>query len=220
MDHAAAASGRSRHATSGRHPEAPARADVPRQPELRGLRCRHDSRYHERHQRLNSHQRNPQQSSSTTRSTSSTTTSPRYQSTKSENAITRQRRSHNTSPKQTSTELDPSDHSTEHNKSNQDERDDHRGRTTRALRPTLPGAPSRRIRPRLRLRASMTPRTSSAPRIAARAARPRSPSTSGGDAHSSTISPSPDSRQTPIFLRLRSSPACNMKTGLLELAPR
>jgi hypothetical protein len=58
------------------------------------------------------------------------------------------------------------------------------------------------------------------PHMPARAARPRSPSASGGDAHSSTISPTPDNRQTSTFFRLRSSPACNMKTGLLELAPR
>jgi hypothetical protein len=66
---------------------------------------------------------------------------------------------------------------------------------------------------------SITPRTDSAC-MAARRARPRSPSASGGDAHSSTISPACDSRHTSIFFRLRSNPACNMKTGLLELAPR
>ncbi|HSD78580.1 MAG TPA: cation:proton antiporter [Solirubrobacteraceae bacterium] len=45
----------------------------------------------------------------------------------------------------------------------------------------------------------------------------------GGDrraANAATISPACDSRQTSIFRRLRSSPACNMKTGLLERAPR
>jgi hypothetical protein len=35
-----------------------------------------------------------------------------------------------------------------------------------------------------------------------------------------TRSPLLDDRHTSIFFRLRSTPACNMKTGLLELAPR
>jgi hypothetical protein len=55
---------------------------------------------------------------------------------------------------------------------------------------------------------SITPRTIGT-RIAALAASPRSPSASGGEAHSSTISP-PEIRQTSILRRLRSSPACNM----------
>ena len=38
--------------------------------------------------------------------------------------------------------------------------------------------------------------------------------------HSSTNSPAADSRQTSTLRRLRSNPACNMKTGLLGLAPR
>jgi hypothetical protein len=66
---------------------------------------------------------------------------------------------------------------------------------------------------------SITPRTAG-PYIAALAASPRSPSASGGEAHSSTISPAGETKQTSTFRRLRSNPACNMKTGLLELAPR
>jgi hypothetical protein len=66
---------------------------------------------------------------------------------------------------------------------------------------------------------SITPRTSSAC-MPARRASPRNPSASGGEAHSSTISPASEIRQTSTLRRLRSSPACNMNTGLLELAPR
>jgi hypothetical protein len=52
------------------------------------------------------------------------------------------------------------------------------------------------------------------------AARPRSPSASGGEAHSSTISPSGETRQTSTLRRRRSNPACNMNTGLQGLASR
>jgi hypothetical protein len=66
---------------------------------------------------------------------------------------------------------------------------------------------------------SITPRTAGA-HTAARAARPRSPSPSGGEVHSSTISPAGETRQTSTLRRLKSNPACNMKTGLLGLASR
>jgi hypothetical protein len=66
---------------------------------------------------------------------------------------------------------------------------------------------------------SITPRTAGA-HIAALAAKPRRPSASGGDAHSSTISPADDNRQTSTLRRLKSNPACNMNTGLLGLASR
>jgi hypothetical protein len=50
--------------------------------------------------------------------------------------------------------------------------------------------------------------------------RQRKPSASGGTAVSATSPPARSSRQTSSRRRLRSSPACNMKTGLLELTPR
>jgi hypothetical protein len=66
---------------------------------------------------------------------------------------------------------------------------------------------------------SITARTANSWRPTRRA-RPTRPSASGGDANSSTTSPPADSRQTSILRRLRSSPACNMRVGLLALAPR
>jgi hypothetical protein len=50
---------------------------------------------------------------------------------------------------------------------------------------------------------SITPRTDGAC-IPARRARPRSPSASGGEAHSSTTSPASEIRQTSTLRRLRS----------------
>jgi hypothetical protein len=53
-----------------------------------------------------------------------------------------------------------------------------------------------------------------------RRARAHKPSPSGSAVTWSISSPCSVSRQTSSRVRLRSNPACNMKTGLLELAPR
>src|SRR5829696_7386241 len=66
---------------------------------------------------------------------------------------------------------------------------------------------------------STTPRTGS-PCSKTRRASLRTPSWSLGTANSSTSSPRSNNRQTSSRLRLKSNPASNMKTGLLELAPR
>jgi len=70
-------------------------------------------------------------------------------------------------------------------------------------------------------RAPSSTRSRHAPARRARAPgaqRPATPSPSLGVANSATSSPCSDIKQTSIRLRLRSNPACNMKSGLLELA--
>ena len=88
-----------------------------------------------------------------------------------------------------------------------------------AIRTSQPSSSRRSCTNRAPVIDSITARTGRSCRPTRRA-RPTSPSASGGDANSSTISPPADSRQTSIFRRLRSNPACNMRTGLLALAPR
>ena len=87
-----------------------------------------------------------------------------------------------------------------------------------AISTSQPSSSSRSCTNRAPVIDSITPRTAS-PWLPTRRVSPRKPSASGGDANSSTISPPADSRQTSILRRLRSNPACNIKTGLLELAP-